>query len=190
MIALKYLVFDVESVGLYGQAFAVGSVIADLAEKTITRPVMITCPSALARGTVADRAWVDEHVSTSSAAWPKADRIEARDPVDLASTFWAVWSGVRDEGAWLAADVPFPVETHFLSFAIAIAPIREQDSPYPLVDVASVRLAAGFDPLKTEKRRAGELPPHNPLADAYQSARLLLEAFDRIATWRGAAVDR
>jgi hypothetical protein len=50
------------------------------------------------------------------------------------------------------------------------------DGPYPLVDVASVRLAAGLDPLGAYDRTAGELPVHNPLADARQSARLLLEA--------------
>ena len=76
------------------------------------------------------------------------------------------------KGAVLVADHPFPVETRFLDgltrHGVAM--------PYPLIDVASVRLAAGFDPIGTEPRLRNEEPAHNPLADARQSARLLLEA--------------
>jgi hypothetical protein len=39
-------------------------------------------------------------------------------------------------------------------------------------------MAAGQDPMKNHERRGDELPKHNPLADARQSARLLLEAIE------------
>jgi len=59
---------------------------------------------------------------------------------------------------------------------------REWWGPYPLIDVASLRMAAGLDPLGTEERieLLGELPEHDPLADARQSARLLVDAIGRI----------
>lgn len=52
---------------------------------------------------------------------------------------------------------------------------------FMVFDVASVRLAAGLDPLASAPRLDGELPAHDPLRDARQSARLLIEALDKYA---------
>jgi hypothetical protein len=47
--------------------------------------------------------------------------------------------------------------------------------PYPLHDLASILLAHGRDPLAKNERLPEELPEHDPLNDARQSARLLHE---------------
>jgi hypothetical protein len=83
--------------------------------------------------------------------------------------------------------VPWPVEAHFLSECVADRPQeREWQGPYPLLDVASVRLAAGLDPLATVDRLPSELPAHDPLADSRQSARLLVEALTLVRASVGA----
>jgi hypothetical protein len=77
----------------------------------------------------------------------------------------------------LAADCAWPVEARFLAACVDDQPEqRAWEGPYPLIDIASVRLAAGLDPLATVERLPSEMPAHDPLADARQSARLLIEA--------------
>lgn len=80
----------------------------------------------------------------------------------------------------MAVEVGYPVETNFLSLCLNANDSREGFNPYPLVDISSLRLAAGLDPLATEARQDDELPRHHPLMDARQSARLLFEAIARL----------
>lgn len=167
-----YMVFDVESMGLHGPAFAVGLVILDAkTRKELACRKWWVNPDNL-RATVQNRKWVEEHCP-----WAH-DLGGLESPKELRDAFWKYWTFWKAHGARLAADVPWPVEANFLSACIADDPIkREWDGPYPLIDIASVRLAAGLDPLATEERIGeGELPAHDPEADARQSARLLLEA--------------
>ena len=99
----------------------------------------------------------------------------------MRDAFWRLWLGWKSNSVWLAADVCWPVEANFLRACIEDDPIRRTwEGPYPLIDIASVRLAAGFDPLGTEPRRDDEMPARNPLADARQSARLLAEALQEL----------
>ena len=98
------------------------------------------------------------------------------DAVDMRTAFWDWWKSKQDCPV-LVADCPWPVEARFLLACVEDAwPTRNWEGPYPLIDVASVRLAAGLDPLGQGDRLPGELPAHDPLADARQSARLYLEA--------------
>ena len=72
----------------------------------------------------------------------------------------------------MVADCPWPVEAKFLN-----ACVREYGmaGPYPLIDVGSVVLARGGDPTGPFDRLPNELPKHDPLADARQSARVFIE---------------
>lgn len=165
-----YMVFDVESVGLHGEAFAVGWVVVRR-DGSHVASAEYGCDPASARGDADDLAWVREHCQTQR-------NVPAENgPYWVRERFWEAWEYARKRGALLAADVAWPVEANFLSACIADKPEeRKWCGPYPLVDISSVRLAAGFDPTKTEARHNGELPEHNPLADARQSSRLLLTA--------------
>ena len=83
----------------------------------------------------------------------------------------------------MAADCCWPVEANFLAQCIADNKQRTGDGPYPLLDVSSFLVATGSDPLKQYPRLPNELPAHNPLADARQSARLLRTCLVQLGYW-------
>lgn len=170
-----YFVMDCESVGLHGETFAVGYVVVDSTGTEIDSG-HFACDPALATGDEEGRAWVAEHVKNDSLdTW-------CDDPKDVRNEFWSYWTKHKEAGATLFADCAWPVEARFLAACIDDHPAsRYWGGPYPLHDVASIRLAAGLDPLATVDRLPHELPAHDPLADARQSARLLLEALTRRA---------
>jgi hypothetical protein len=168
-----FMVFDVESYGLHGEGFAVGWAVVQC------RPPLRDL-ELLADGIAVSRAhdplpeWVRENVLPHLPLATHATAGKMRD------RFWEVWEYWREQDALLAADVPWPVEARFLAACVDDAPAtRAWSGPYPLIDIASVRLAAGLDPLADEARTEFEQPAHNPLADARQSARLLMEALQR-----------
>lgn len=179
-----FMVFDVESVGLHGEGFAFGYVVVDLAgrERGAGR---VACDPDRCRGTPEGRAWAEANCPGLA--------IHCDGARELRRAFWLDWLNWKARGAALAADCPWPVEARFLAACVederpvirgghnTAASPRDREGPYPLIDVASVRLAAGLDPLGTDDRRPDELPVHDPLADARQSARLLIEALQK--TW-------
>jgi len=82
----------------------------------------------------------------------------------------------QSQEAVLVADCGWPVEARFLAGCIDDHPVsREWHGPYPFYDLASFLLAMGRHPLERNSRLDSELPAHNPLADAKQSARILIE---------------
>ena len=163
-----YMVFDVESVGLHGEAFAVGYVVINARGDELEADVA-ACNPDLAHGSTDGRAWV-------AANCPRLDYL-AESPVALRTAFWNVWQRWKTHGAVLVADCAWPVEARLLAACVDDDPAaRTWHGPYPLHDVATARLVAGFDPLATVARLPTELPQHDPLADARQSARLWLEA--------------
>jgi hypothetical protein len=130
---------------------------------------MHACSPERATGTAEDYAWIQANVP--------ALRWNCARPAIVRERFWRAWLSWKDHGAMLAADVAWPVEARFLAACVDEDCImRAWEGPYPLIDVASVRFAAGFDPLALDERHENELPQHDPLADARQSARLLVEA--------------
>ena len=174
-----YMVFDVESVGLHGPGFAVGWAVVDSSGYEHDRGFRWCHPLKIF-GAHWSRIPADDDLRWVLRNCQFVNDKETPHPLNLASDlkaeFWSAWMRWKNEGALLAADVPWPVEAKFLADGIYERPNRTQYAPYPLIDIASVRLAVGLDPLGTEERLPGEKPAHNPLADARQSARLLVEA--------------
>lgn len=166
-MSAAYFVFDVESVGLHGEAFAVGWVVVSASGKELSCG-KAACPPCNAAGADDDRAWVAANI-------PAMD-YDCSTPAEVRAAFWRAWLA-RPENAALVADCSWPVEARFLAACIDVDPVRRRwHGPYPLHEVATARLAAGLDPLATVARLAAEEPKHDPLADARQSARLFLEA--------------
>lgn len=166
-----HLVFDIESVGLHGEGFAVGWVVVDPA----VTPLELESGLAWvrrenARGTDAGREWVERNVRLDGEP-THATLFELR------RFFWdRVWTPWRERKATLWADHGWPVEARFLAACADDAlQVREWVGPYPLHEIATVRVAAALDPSSSD-RRPNEVPVHNPTADARQSSRLLLEA--------------
>lgn len=165
-------VFDVESVGLYGEAFAFGYVVLKDGKRFIERQG--ACPIGHARaGSPADAIWCRENI-------PEL-KVTTQTTAQLYADFWHTWAEWKTEGAQMFAECSWPVEAGFLLACIAVNPVHRQDrAPYPLHDIASVMLARGMNPMATYDRLPDELPKHNPLCDARQSARLLIEAFSKV----------
>jgi hypothetical protein len=186
-----FLVFDVESVGLHGDAFAFGFVVLDAWTRREEMSGLRWCdPNAPpdprwpdqakdVKGTTEDRAWVKKNVPSFH---PDLQVANARE---LREQFWAIWRLLAERDTWLFADCPWPVEARFLHACIAdSSTIRRWQGPYPLIDIASMRAGSGQHPLTAEKRLPDELPEHDPLADARQSARILRELLEPTAVTR------
>lgn len=164
-----YMVFDVESIGLHGEGFSVGWCVISEDGKPIAS-AQYACEPERAQGSAEDREWIGENVPRPGQGY------NCSSPRGVRDEFWRAWEFANKQGFYLAADVAWPVEARFLSACIADDPARNWKGPYPLIDISSVRFAAGLDPLATVERLPNELPVHDPLADARQSARLLIEA--------------
>lgn len=165
-----FFIFDVESIGLYGEGFAVaGGVYLDGAPQW---EFCFCCPRGKAEGLQADRDWVNQNVPMLI--------LNENDPRGLRMSFWSAWETAKAEGAQMAAECLWPVEARFLRDCIIDDAQRLATAPYPCHEIASVMLSAGMNPMATYDRTPSELPRHNPLADARQSARLLFEALARM----------
>lgn len=176
-------VFDVESIGLHGEGFAVGYV--DLNPRTgeldSSTARCLSCVSRTAKinskmpvtATAGDRQWIEKNVPDL--------RITHAGPRGVRETFYEDLQVLRARGScWLAADTPWPVEARFLNLVMDEHMRKFMDSPYPLLDIASMRAARGWDPLVIASRLPDELPVHDPLADARQSARQLWEVIQEM----------
>jgi hypothetical protein len=162
------MIFDVESIGLHGEGWAVGYVILDGSE--LVREAWACCPPGEAVGTKEGRAWVRENCPWADApgeidakyALPRP-RVR-RTPRDIRNWFWAAWHDEKENyGTKLWADVAWPVEARFLiacvedlrpprDYVTGEAPgpngrcssLRCWQGPFPLYDVSSY-LAALVD---------------------------------------------
>lgn len=166
-ISSSFFVFDVESIGLHGEGFAVAGGVY-LSNGSTQWEFCFCCPPDMAEGLLADRDWVHQNVP--------AIKITDADTYSLRLAFWNAWEKAKSEGAEMAAECLWPVESGFLSDCITDDAQRLKEAPYPIHEIASIMLAAGMDPMATYDRTYTELPKHNPLGDARQSARLLFQA--------------
>lgn len=169
-----YFVFDVESIGLHGDGFAVagGVYINGAAQSEFS----FCCPLEEAQGVASDRMWVKKHVPVI--------KITHRTLDGIRDAFWFAWIEAKERypGIAMAGECIWPVEANFVSACVAQDPeARRWSGPYPFHDISSIMLAAGMDPMATYAREPSELPTHEPLADARQSARLLATALAKLA---------
>lgn len=153
--------FDVESDGLYGEGFAFGAVVMDQQGQEIAS-AEACCLDGVTN------AWVQENVLPHLGRMPQAaSRAEVR------RVFWDFYMTWKEQ-CRIFADVAYPVDAHFLR-QCAQENHGEWDAPYPLLDVASVLLACGVDPLidgATYTNSTGD--NHHPLFDAQVSAKKLV----------------
>jgi len=163
---MKIFSFDVESIGLHGEGFAVGYVLIDDGVEQYAGYVAVD--PAIARGPVESRQWVAENVPHIV---PSHDSL-----VQMRNAFWDHLQAAKAEGAIILSDCGWPVEANFLSACVADQPeTRTWQGPYPLVDVSALVVATGGDPTATRERFPSELPAHHPVSDARQSARIWMQ---------------
>ena len=168
----SFFIFDVESVGLHGEGFAVaGGVYLD--NGAAQWEFSLACPIEECQGDDVGRDWVMANVPILETTH--------RSPEAMRAAFWELWLKAKMLEADMAVECGWPVEARFLSDCVADDSRRNWEGPYPLHEIASYMAAAGMDVMKTYERTPSETPPHNPLADARLSARLLAEAIGKIA---------
>lgn len=167
--SVSYLVFDVESIGLHGEGYAVGGVILNH-ELNVVDELYFGCPSHAATGDDEGRKWIEEHVD------PVLPVHTHCLPREVRSAFWSVWQTLSQHGCEMLAETIWPVESNFLTQCVKDDWSRQWKGPYPLYDISSILLMAGYSPIDALDRLNNEKPAHNPLCDARQSARLLREA--------------
>lgn len=169
--SVPLMCFDVESCGLHGEGFAVGYVVIWRGEEVESG--CFASPLNMASGHPSDREWVKRNLPEIPSKLP--------DPFMVREHFWEKWLFWRDNGAILAADCGWPVEARFLSLCIDdLQENRKWDGPYPLIEISTILLAAGIDPLGKFDRLKSELPEHDPVCDARQSARIMIEAIKKL----------
>lgn len=168
-----YFVFDVESIGLHGEPYAVGYTVLDEAWQEIDSAVF-ACNPDNASGEADDRDWALKNIPPIPV---NCLTIEV-----MLDCFWAQWMQWKAKGALMYVECGWPVEAKFLAMCIGRNyPASKWDGPYPLHEIASFMEAAGMDPMAKYDRLPVELPVHDPLADARQSARMLSTALSKIS---------
>lgn len=169
-----YFIFDVESVGLHGEGFAVAGGV--YIEGACQYGFQYCCPIDEAEGADSDREWVKSNVPVME--------ITHRTPEGVREAFWGQWIKAKDQypGICMAGECIWPVEAGFVARCIyQDKDVRNWSGPYPFHEIASVMLAAGMDPMATYERTLSEMPPHNPWGDSVLSARLLFTALNKLA---------
>jgi hypothetical protein len=165
-------VFDVESIGLHGQHFAVAGGV--FIEGRPVREFLYACPRAIAVGQPLDRKWINENIPDFG--------VNFDSPEEVGCFFSFFLDDMKREYPTLqiAAECAYPVETRFLAYCLdSVSGLPF--TIYPLHEIASFMAAAGMDPMATYDRLPNELPKHDPRADARQSARLLHEALVKLS---------
>lgn len=169
----SFFVFDVESIGLHGEAFAVGGGVY-LENGAGQWEFRLAVDPRDCNGSDEDRKWVNENI-------PAIENTH-RSPKQMRDAFWELWLKAKKDGCTMAVECGWPVEARFLAQCIDDDwESRRWQGPYPLQEIASFISAAGDDPMETKDRYPSEMPKHDPLADARQSARLLAESIAKLS---------
>ena len=177
----RVLAIDCEATSLHGPVFAVGAVLLGEDWRKPLATIGLRCPPQRGPST-----WVNENVV------PKIEHLtEAPSAQGMMDAFWEFFAKNR-EGAIIVADVPWPVETRFLSDVInnkgeiMYDEGRGKLAPYPLYDLATILASLGIDPdvdrekyLTEDFFTLGLGGKHNPVYDAAVTAvvslRILME---------------
>jgi len=164
---------DAESLGLYGDIFAVGVSVRECDTNKEIDSLYVGCPLATVDGYRPDHPsikWLEEHVLC---VLPPPTCTTAREMRDQ---FWAFYEKWKAAGATFVADCGVPVEANlFRRCVLDDEKTRCFQAPYPLHELGTLLLAHGKDPIGTYPRKPDELPAHHPLNDARQSGRQWIE---------------
>jgi hypothetical protein len=151
--------FDAETDGLYGAPWAVGACVLDAEGR-----IAASFAGQLDAAVVTD-SWVRENVV------PVVDLPRYPDRSTLLDAFWSFWMEYRDD-VLCVADFGAPVEAGLFRACVELDPAaRMWNGPYPLHELGTALLVAGFDPDVDRREMSGrpDLAPHDPLADAVAS---------------------
>src|SRR3972149_5844005 len=95
-----YMVFDVESVGLHGEGFAVAWLLVDETGQELAAGYE-ACDWHGLPGTDEDRAWLQSNLPDLPITYDTPREVRGR--------FWRQWMAHKEQGAMLVADCAWPV---------------------------------------------------------------------------------
>lgn len=170
------LCFDVESNGLHGEAFAVGAMLITV-EGEIKGEFAARCPID---GYVDP--WVEENVLPSLEALPITHKTLRK----MRRAFWAWYIKTKPKADFVLVDNGYPVEARFLIACQDDDPAhRYAEHPFPLLDLSSLLVQAGYEPLADREKLVKEeiekkkILKHNPTWDAWVTALAAIKAMRR-----------
>lgn len=167
-------IFDVESIGLHGEGFAVAGVVCCKDGVEMHR-FAYHCPPDNAEGEQSDRDWVKANVTIHESS------IETLNPFRVRELFWKEWLRWSSDDCQMFVECGWPVEARFIAACIDNdKENRKWKGPYPVHEISTVMACAKMDPMATYDRAPDELPAHEPLADSRLSSRLLSIALNRL----------
>lgn len=165
---MKFIFIDAETDGLYGAFLTVGLVAADESGKILEKAYYGIKKEHM----LLTDAWTRENV------WPVlADYEVCEDEDELLEKVWAFWMQYREE-AYAVADVMYPVESRLLMKCVMKNEAeRKYLGPFPMLDLSSMLMAAGYDPrvnrvelLDEDEKKVMMGRIHNALNDAEMTA--------------------
>ena len=181
----KIMSIDVESIGLHGEGFSVGWCVMGLQSFEVLALGSFQCSTTLCEGEDRDREWVVGNCEVNEP--PKNIRgLEVAfqffdSPKNLRKAFFTVMRLYAAQGCVFAADCPYPVETNlihsYIKEQVKNPSFNSFNGPYPFLDITSMLLARGVNPMVEVERLDYEIK-HSALGDSLQSLRLLVESYD------------
>jgi hypothetical protein len=187
---MSHVIFslDLETIGLFGPAFAAGWVLMDAHTGLIDRAssgYAYFHPHGLDSGLYhnSDFDWIEKHVLPHLETQPHLDvepRV-VRGHARLLGCVWKAWTDAKEHHkATMLADCPFPVESTFMrEMAMVCGNGTFRDSIYPVIDLESYKRAAyGTDSPPADLREEGE-HEHHAYFDALVAAREYKKARER-----------
>jgi hypothetical protein len=170
----KLLSFDLETNGLHGTAFAVGAVIMD-GEGKVYDEFSARCPL---HDPIDD--WVNNNVLPAIKDMP----ITHKTYEELREAFWQWYVNAEPASDYVLVNNGYPVEYRFLlDCQEANLDERYWQHPFPILDLASLLIQIGQNPLASKSKLAQKLLgddqflQHHPLHDAKVAAMVAFEAF-------------
>lgn len=159
--------FDVESDGLYGHGFAVGTVVATPDGEIIDTFEMKSNVS------ITDN-WVKENVLPHLGDMPSCETSK-----ELRTKFYDFYMKYKNS-CIVYSDCNFPVETNFLTEVVRDdEDNRKWEMPFPLMDVATVKNINVSRNYFYKVNTGKKIRQHNPLDDAIASLYFLLHYYNK-----------
>ena len=165
----KLVFFDAETDGLYGDFISVGMLAVDENGEEIEREYC---------GIKKENLQLKDEWTIANVLPRIGEYCDCENESELLDRVWAFWMKYRED-AYAIADVPYPVECRLFQKCVEKdLKERAMSAPYPLLDLSSILLAAGVDPLASRidlmpENTAGNV--HNAIFDVEMSKEIFMQ---------------
>lgn len=162
---MDHFFVDAETDGLYGTFLSIAAMVTDESGQEVERFYGAFLPPQ----DKINSKWVLEHV------YPYLHNAEKKytDETALLEDFWQFWMKHR-ENCICITDVGHPVESRLFSTCVKMNLVeREWLGPFPMLDLSTLLLAHGIQPLTDRKKLSGlSLKQHDAMNDACMMAKI------------------